>query len=155
MSLDLDIALLSQVNLFEGFDKEHLRLLSFGADKRSFKPQSVIFRRGSYADGGLIIVSGTIDMMSDSSEKARLLGSFGPASLIGEMAMISEGNRNSTAIARDQVEVIKITRLLFHRMLEEFPDLAALLHARISQSVQDFVSRLEGVQHRLDRVDSL
>ncbi len=155
MSLDIDIALLSRIALFEGFDKEHLRLLAFGAEKRSFRSGAEIYRKGAYADGGYVIISGMVDIMSDSSKDALRLGEYGPASLIGELAMITEKNRSVTAIARDDVKVIKITRQLFRRMLEEFPELASLLQARISRSVQKFVSRLERVQRDLDRIDGV
>ncbi len=155
MSLDQDIEILSRVDLFKGFEKEHLRLLAFGADKRTFKPQSVIFRSGSHADGGYVILHDSIDIMTDDSKDAKRLASFGPASLIGELALISKGRRDITAVARGDVETLKITRVLFHRMLEEFPDLAALLHTRISRSVQEFVSRLTDVQRDLDRVDGV
>jgi CRP-like cAMP-binding protein len=155
MSLDIDIVLLSRVPLFEGFGKEHLRLLAFGADKRSFRAGSELYRKGAYADGGYVIISGSVDIMSDSSEEAVRLAEFGSASLIGELAMITEKNRSVTAVARDDVEVIKITRQLFRRMLEEYPELASLLHARISSSVQRFVARLERVQRDLDRVDGV
>ncbi len=155
MSLDNDILLLSRVALFEGFEEEHLRLLAFGADKRSFKKGAKLFAKGAYADGGYVIISGTVDITADSEEYAEKLASYGSGSLIGELAMISENNRTVTATARDQVETFKITRLLFHRMLEEYPNLAALLHARISQSVQDFITKLERIQRNLDRVDGI
>jgi len=155
MSLDIDIALLSRIPLFEGFGDEHLRLLAFGADRRSFKSGAEIYRSGAYADGGYVIVRGIVDIMSDSSDEAEPLGEYGPASLIGELSMITEKNRSVTAVARDDVEVIKITRQLFRRMLEEFPELASLVHTRISSSVQKFISRLERVQRDLDRVDGI
>ncbi len=154
MSLDLDITLLSRVPLFEGFEKGHLRLLAFGADRQFYKPNKVIFRKGAYADGGIVIVSGTIALLDGNFKEAAELERFGPASLIGELAMITEGKRPVMARAEDQVEVIKISRLLFRRMLEEFPHLATLLHQRITTSVRDFVARLEHVQHALDRVDT-
>jgi len=154
MSLDQDIELLSRVALFESFQAEHLRLLAFGAEKRMFNPGSVIFHRGSAADCGYVVVSGTVELKSDDPDDSELMGRYGQASLIGEMAMISSFKRNITAVAANQVELIQITRILFRRMLEEFPELASLLHARISNSVQNFVTRLEHIQRDLDRIDA-
>jgi len=155
MSLDQDIELLSQVALFEDFQPEHLRLLAFGADKRSIPPGAEIFRAGAYADGGYIISSGTVEIVSGDGENSKTLGLYTHGSLIGELAMISEGNRNSTAIAQDQVELIVISRILFRRMLLEYPDLAITIHSRISGNVQNFITRLQQVQRRLDGIDAV
>jgi len=154
MSLDLDIALLSRVAMFEHFQPEHLRLLAFGAEKRTVSAGSVIFQQGAYADCGYVVSQGTVEIVAGDPGDPEVLGRYGPASLIGEIAMISEGNRNVTAIAADQVELIKITRTLFRRMLEEFPELAEVLHRRISSSVQNFVTRLQLIQRDLDRIDA-
>ena len=155
MSLDQDIELLSQVALFEDFQAEHLRLLAFGADKRTIQSGSEIFRAGAYADGGYIISSGTVEISSGVGENSGALGQYRRGSLIGELAMISEGNRNSSAVAIDQVELIVISRILFRRMLQEYPDLAIVIYNRISGSVQNFITRLQRIQQNLDRIDAV
>lgn len=155
MSLDHDIELLSQVVLFEEFQSEHLRLLAFGADKRVFQPGSEIFRTGAYADGGYVISSGTVQIISSSKENPEIVGQYGRASLIGELAMISESNRNTTAIAKDQVELIIISRILFRRMLQEYPDLAIFIHNKVSGNVNNFITRLQRIQQDLDRIDAV
>ncbi len=153
MSLDQEIELLSNVALFEEFQTEHLRLLAFGADKRVINAGAEIFHAGAYADGGYVISSGTVQILSDDSEDQKTVGQYGRASLIGELAMISEGNRNCTAIAKDRVELVVISRILFRRMLQEYPELAESIHARISSSVRNFITRLERIQRSLDQID--
>lgn len=153
MSLDQEIELLSNVALFEEFQTEHLRLLAFGADKRTINAGAEIFHAGAYADGGYVIADGTVQILSDDSEEQKSAGQFGRSSLIGELAMISEGNRNCTAIAKDNVELVVISRILFRRMLQEYPELAASVHAKISGSVRNFITRLERIQQSLDRID--
>ncbi len=154
MSLDQDIDLLSRVALFEDFQAEHLRLLAFGAERRSFDPGAVIFHCGAAADCGYVVAGGTVELKADDPDDSELIGRYGSGSLIGELAMISNVSRNATAVAQDQVELIRITRSLFRRMLDEFPELASLLHARISNSVQNFVTRLERIQRDIDRIDA-
>ena len=153
MSLDQEIELLSNVALFEEFQTEHLRLLAFGADKRVINAGAEIFHTGAYADGGYVIVSGTVQILSDDLEDQNTVGQYGRASLIGELAMISEGNRNCTAIAKDRVELVVISRILFRRMLQEYPELAESIHAKISGSVRNFITRLERIQRSLDHID--
>ena len=155
MSLDQDIELLSQVALFDEFHTEHLRLLAFGANKISVQPGSEIFQYGATADSGYIISSGTVEIFSGNQQDDKIIGQFGRASLIGELAMISKSKRNTTAIAKDNVELIEITRTLFRRMLLEYPDLAINIHAKISNNVQSFITRLQRIQWELDRTDTV
>ncbi len=155
MSLDQEIELLSNVALFEDFQMEHLRLLAFGADKRVINAGVEIFHTGAYADGGYVVASGTVQIISNDLEDQKSVGQFGRASLIGELAMISEGNRNCTAIAKDQVELVVISRILFRRMLQEYPELAEAIHTKISDSVRNFITRLERIQRNLDQIDAV
>ncbi len=155
MSLDQDIELLSQVALFEEFHTEHLRLLAFGANKITVQPGSEIFHYGATADSGYIISYGTVEILSGNQEDGKIFGAFGRASLIGELAMISKSKRNTTAIAKDEVELIEITRILFRRILQEYPDLAINIHAKISSNVQNFIARLQHIQRELDRTDAV
>ncbi len=60
----------------------------------------------------------------------------------------SARKRIATAIVREDAKLIRISRTIFLRVLEEFPDLAADLHNRIATSVTDLVSQLERVQRK-------
>ena len=73
---------------------------------------------------------GNIDLMSGLNDS--LVSANGPGTLIGEMALISETMNAATAVATENTEVLKISRALFHRMLNEYPERAVLLQARIS-----------------------
>lgn len=153
MSLDSDIRLLSKVRLFEGFKPDHLRLLAFGAEARAVAKGTRIYRQGAYSDGGYIIVDGNVDLISGVNDT--IISSHGVASLIGEMALISETEHAATAVTTQHSEVLKIPRPLFRRMLEEYPELAHLLRDRITQSVGEFVKQLEVISAKLDHASDV
>jgi len=44
--------------------------------------------------------------------------------------------------------------VVFLRVLEEFPDLAILLHQRISASVTDMVEKLDQVRLKFEQMDT-
>ena len=153
MSLDSDIRLLSRVKLFEGFEPDHLRLLAFGAEARTLGNGTRLYRQGSYSEGGYVIVNGSIDLISGLNDN--VISTHGPASLIGEMALISETNHAATAVATEHSEILKIPRPLFRRMLEEYPHVAHLLRKRIAMSVNEFVERLTLLSAKLDHASDL
>lgn len=153
MSLDGDIRLLSRVRLFAGFTPDQLRLLAFGAEARTLGAGTRIYRQGTYSDGGYVIVHGSVDLVSGPNDS--IISSHGPASLIGEMALIAETNHAATAIATAHTEVLKIPRPLFRRMLEEFPEVAMILHERIAESVSRLMQQLDVVSAKLDHASDL
>lgn len=153
MSLDGDIRLLARVKLFAGFNPDHLRLLAFGAEARTLGTGTRLYRQGTYSDGGYVIVHGKIDLISGHDDT--IIESHGPASLIGEMALISETEHAATALAAEHTEVLKIPRPLFRRMLEEYPECAAILYERISKSVMEFMNQLEVIGAKLDHASDL
>ena len=153
MSLDTDIRLLSRVKLFEGFDHEALRLLAFGAEARTYGACTRLFRAGEASDGGYVVVTGAIDLYPEGSSEQPLRLEQG--GLIGEMAIVVPTLRANTAMAVEHSEVLKVPRPLFRRMLEEYPDLAAILQRRIAGSVDEFMARLDGIRAKLDRADEM
>ncbi len=153
MSLDSDISLLSKVRMFEDFEPEHLRLLAFGAEAKHYAKDQRLYREGVYSDGGYVIVQGKVNLYSGEDEA--IVSSHGPAGLIGEMALISGIDHAATAIAVEPTDVMKITRPLFRRMLEEYPDLARLLQEKIARSVGSFVDEIAAVSAKLDNANAL
>lgn len=146
MSLEDDISLLRNVELFSDFEAEHLRLIAFGSQKMSFSEGHELFREGQSTDGGYVVVSGSIDLLSFQGEKSELLSKFQAGSLLGEMALISINKRIGTAVVSSDCELIKISRIMMHRILNEYPELAVSLQRKISQSVLSFTKDLEKIR---------
>lgn len=146
MSLEEDIQLLRNVSLFGDFDDEHLRLIAFGSQKMTFSKDHELYRQGQSTTCGFVIVSGRVELVSHHKGIAKTVGIYGPGSLLGEIALISRNERLATAIVRTDCEVMKITRTVMHRILNEYPELAVLLHNKISQSVSQFTEKLKTVR---------
>jgi len=146
MSLEDDISLLRNVELFSDFEAEHLRLIAFGSQMMSFSKGHELFREGQSTDGGYVIVSGSIDLLSFQDGQSKLLSTFKVGSLLGEMALISINKRIGTAVVSSDCELMKISRVMMHRILNEYPELAVSLQRKISQSVLRFTKDLEKIR---------
>ena len=151
MALTDDIALLETVALFNELGEERLRLIAFGAERRRMDAGQVLFRENTPADCAFIVASGRFDLTRtrrDGSEEG--LGTAGPGTLLGELAMITPVNRTMTAIASVNSEIMRINRPLFRRMLEEYPDIARIVEVRISGNLSEISGALAGVARRFD-----
>lgn len=153
MALDDDIRILGTVGLFESFTPEQLRLLAFGAERLVLRAGRELFREGQSADCAYIIVSGTITLFHEGDEGRVTIRPVGPGAILGEMALIAQTTRLTGAVADVETEVIRISRSILRRILEEYPEVAAALHAHISRNLVELIGQIEQVAPRLANRD--
>ncbi len=149
MALSDDIALLSRVPLFAGLADDKLRLMAFGAERRKLVEGQTLFREGTSADCGFVVAHGSFQLTStlrDGATREEGIADYG--TLLSELAMISAVERKYTAVAREDSEVIRINRPLFRRMLEEYPDVAVLVDARIRENLTAMITQMRGLARR-------
>ncbi|MCB1429904.1 MAG: cyclic nucleotide-binding domain-containing protein [Nitratireductor sp.] len=155
MRLESDIELLMRVDLFQGFQPEQLRLVAFGAERERMHKDEVLYRDGEEADGGYVVVRGQIDLMVFRGRREIILDSCLEGSLLGELALLTANRRISNAVAAVETEVLHVPRRLFHRMLNEYPETAALMYRRLSQSVSRTMENLARVHGKLENIPKL
>jgi CRP-like cAMP-binding protein len=149
MALNTDINILSKVPLFKGLNGDQLRLIAFGAEHLHLSAGGVLFRQNEPADCAYVIVHGSLQMISvdragNQEEQAIAL----PGSLISELALISAVSRKLTAVAREDCELLKISRALFYRLVEEYPDIGAIVEQRLRENFSALIGRIASMRHR-------
>ena len=150
MALKDDIALLARVPLFSELSDEQLRLIAFGAERRRIAAGQTLFRQGAPADCAYVVASGRFALsVARAAGGETKLGSAQTADLLGELAMISVVERKFTAVAAEASDVIRVTRPLFNRMLEEYPALADMMRRRIADNLRRTIAELETIAPRL------
>ena len=150
MALNDDIALLSRVALFSDLNEDKLRLIAFGAEQRRIAEGQVLFQQGTTGDCAFVVAGGRFELSrSDRNGNPQRAGVAERGALLGEVAMISPVQRKVTAVATAPSEVIRITRPLFTRMLEEYPEIAEIVRARIAANLKATVAGLAKIEPRL------
>ncbi|MBN9431533.1 MAG: cyclic nucleotide-binding domain-containing protein [Bosea sp.] len=151
MTLAEDISLLIKVPLFSDLSSDHLRLLAFSSIRLDLPAGRVLFRKDAPAASGFVVMSGEI-VLGDNVDAEAPLGRFGPGALLGETALFIANRRPATATAAVDSEVVEIDRTLMRRMLDEYPEVAARLHARLVDKLASTVSEVSRVKTRLDAI---
>jgi CRP-like cAMP-binding protein len=149
MALTDDIQLFSQLPLFKGMTEDQLRLIAFGADRRVIAAGQMLFRQGSPAESAYVIVSGSLELSAAGSDGiARTESVVGPGTLISELALVTLVERKFTAVAREDTSIIRITRTLFHRLIEEYPSAARIIENRIRDNIAELAAKAAAEFHR-------
>jgi CRP-like cAMP-binding protein len=146
MSIEDDIAFLERVPALRLLGRDALRILAIGSESRYIHEGMSLFGEGEDADGAFVVQEGSFDLVSERSAIPPSVA--GPGALIGELALLTETTRPVAAIAREPATVVRITRQLFLKMLEGYPDAARRMRdavaARVNQTAGEF-SRVRGV----------
>ena len=125
-----------------------MRILAIGAESRYVHEGEVLFTAGETADGGYIVQDGSFQLQGDSKIVGDLVA--GPGTLLGELALIAETKRPATATAREPSTVIRISRSLFLKMLEGYPDAAQVLREQIVGRARQALTEMTDVRALLD-----
>ena len=148
MSINQEVELLRNIPLFAKIEPSKLKLLAFTSERLTYQPDQVLCRQGDMGDAAYIIIEGEaavrIAAASGDIEVARL----GAGDVVGEIAILCDVPRTATVSAVDLVTTLKITKELFFRLINEFPqiaieimrELAARLE-RTNAQLRDAVSR--------------
>ena len=151
MGLDDDIAILAAAPVFGFLDRDALRLLSFAAERRELRAGDRLFGRGEPADGGFVVMSGTIRLEPRGAEPVRASRS----ALIGHLALFVRGERPCDAVAEGPCELVRITPTLMRRVLEEFPGAAQAVHDTLADDLAGLVADLYQVGALLAAIDGI
>lgn len=153
MTLDQDVAILRSLPIFSAFPDEQLRLIAFSAEPLELPAQTVLFREGAAADGGYIVLSGSVRLYATSEAGVVEKGTAGPGALIGELALLCPTNRPATAETLETSRFLAISRRLLRRVFEEYPEMAERLRRALSDRLGQMTGELQRARRSLLALD--
>ena len=87
-------------------------------NRQHFYKGNGVFSAGDVAICAYLIQSGHVDIVVGTGDDAVVIDTLGPGEIFGEMALLDDGVRSASALARDGVTCIVITRTEFQKHLE-------------------------------------
>jgi len=145
MGVDDEIGKLARNPTLAALEPEALRLIAFAAETKTLRAGDILFRRDDIANGGFVLLSGSValDPSGFGAATARIVR---PPAVIGETALLLQTRRPATAIAREATSVMLISRQLFLRVLGEFPGSAEKLRQTLGTRLRQFTRELGEVR---------
>jgi CRP-like cAMP-binding protein len=148
LGIEDDIAFIERVPTLRMLGRTALRILAIGAESRYVHQGEALFTAGEAADCGYVIQEGSFRLDSGSTSVGEMVA--GPGTLLGELALIAETKRPATATAREPSTVIRISRSLFLKMLEGYPEAAHVLRDEIVSRARRALTEMTDVRALLD-----
>src|SRR5262249_43236238 len=148
MTIEDDISFLGHVPTFARLGYSTLQIIAIGSETKQLADGEILFRAGETTDAGYVIREGSLKLTTHDPRWSDRGVIFRRASLIGELALVIETVCPVTAIAVEPTTVIRISRSLFCKVLEGFPDAARLVRDRFVERANvasDEISRIRGM----------
>lgn len=148
MSIEDDIAFLETVPVLALLGREALRILAIGAESRYVHNGSALFNEGETADSGYLIQGGSFSVSSSRDPEGTRPMIVRAGTMLGELALLTETTRTVTAVALEPSNVLRITRALFLKMLEGYPDAARRMR-------DDMIKRADAIARDIHAIRSV
>ena len=151
MTIEDDIAFLARVPIFAQFGYAALQIVAIGSEARRLADGEILFHAGQTTDAGYVIQEGSLAFTVCDPKQSDPAVTFGPGTLIGELALITETVCAATAVAAEPTTVIRISRNLFRKVLEGFPGAARLMRDRLAVRAHQANSELTSIRIMLEQ----
>jgi CRP-like cAMP-binding protein len=142
VSLKEEVDLLQRIPLFQNIEASKLKLLAFTSERVAFEAGHVLFREGDMGDAAYIIMEGEADVAVNSPAGPIIVATLGRNAFVGEIAILCDVPRTATITARERLVALRISKEIFLRLINEFPQMAVSV-------VRELAKRLEATNNKL------
>ena len=151
MDLAEETDLLRKIPMFSKMETSKLKLLAFASEIVSFEENDVVFNSGDSADFAYVIMSGAVDIVTETDSGPVVTGTLSQNQLIGELGLLNNAPRVATLVARGELRAMKITGDMFFRVLRENADVALDVIRMLSNKLSRSHELVEILQKQLNQ----
>jgi CRP/FNR family transcriptional regulator, cyclic AMP receptor protein len=127
------VELLQKIPLFSGLEGRELQTLAQSFKERRFEAGHNVATEGSGGVGFFVIGEGEAGVTVHGEERATL----GPGQYFGEVALIDEGSRTATIVAKTDLTCYGLTAWEFRPLVESNGEIAWKLLQTLARRLRD------------------
>ena len=141
MSLNKAVEAMQQTPIFAGIDPKRLRLLAFMSESLTNRSGELLFDQGDEGDSAFVVIDGSASVLINIAGERKEVVVIGSKQIFGEMAVLCDIPRTAAIGAKTDLEVLRIDREAFLKLLTEFPEVSLqvmrFLAARLEATTKD------------------
>lgn len=142
MSLNEEVEALRSVPLFAKVDASKLKLLAFASERLTFGAGQELCRQGEPGDVAYIVLEGSADVVVDAPGGELAVARLGRNDLIGEISILIDVPRTATVRAASETTVLAVTKDVFFRLIDEFPEMAVGIMRELARRLEATTAQL-------------
>jgi CRP-like cAMP-binding protein len=141
LDLDLEVRTIGNVGIFAGIDPAKMRLLACMSEQWSFAPGEYLFRDGDLPDAAYVVLNGEVEFLTGTGEAEMVIGRDGKGAMIGEVAVLCDARRFTSARAATPLSVMRINRECLLRMMQDNPQFSLSVAKELARRVMQIATR--------------
>ena len=141
MSVEQDIAILEQVPMLRVLGRGILRMIAMGAETRPVHTGEMLFAPHERPDCAFVVQEGLFALSIDPENSQRVIEA-GPGTMLGEFALLTDAARPLSAIAQQPSTVMRISRSMFMKILENDADAAVRLRDYVARRTRMSIAEM-------------
>ncbi len=150
-----DTELLARIPFFAGLDRSRLKLLAFTSERQVVNAHEVLFRQGDTAKMACVIVDGTFSIIAETGEGRVKVADAVRGGVIGELALLCEAPRTATVQANERSIVLKISKDVFIKLINDNPAVGANLSRILANKLESMMRNMSAHYELYDPVTGL
>jgi CRP-like cAMP-binding protein len=154
MLLNDEVGMLRKVPLFSRVAPAKLKLLAFTSDRVRYNEGQVLFRQGDEGDAAYVVLSGRAEVIVDSSAGELKVAEVEPNEIVGEIAILCDVSRTATVKAATPLEVLRIRKDHFLRLLTEFPEMTVEIVKVLADRLSHTTAELTAARSKARQANS-
>jgi CRP/FNR family cyclic AMP-dependent transcriptional regulator len=155
VSLKEEVNLLQRIPLFQNVEASKLKLLAFTSEKVAFEAGHVLFNEGDMGDAAYIIMEGEAEVSVRSPAGPVVVATLGRNAFLGEIAILCDVPRTATITARQRLVCLRISKELFLRLINEFPQMAVSVVRELAHRLEQTNNKLRVAAAEVERLRTL
>jgi CRP/FNR family transcriptional regulator, cyclic AMP receptor protein len=152
VSLKEEVGLLQRIPLFANIEASKLKLLAFTSERVAFEAGHVLFNEGDMGDAAYIIMEGEADVLVESPAGPVSVAVLGHNAFVGEIAILCDVPRTATVKARQRLVCLRISKDLFLRLINEFPQMAVAVVRELAHRLEQSNQKLRSTVAELEKL---
>ncbi|MBI1776827.1 MAG: cyclic nucleotide-binding domain-containing protein [Proteobacteria bacterium] len=136
MSLQEEVDLLRKIPLFARIEPAKLKLLAFTSERLIFEANQRLCKQGDVGDAAFILIDGEARVLIDTAAGPIEVAKLGAGDVVGEIAILCDVPRTATVEARTKVTTLRISKDLFFRLVNEFPQIAIEIMRELARRLE-------------------
>jgi signal transduction histidine kinase len=117
----------------------------------SLRAGEILIKQGDLGDSAYVVIKGEFEIQKQAGQSLIKIDIRNPGDVVGEMALLSQGPRNATVIAKTDSETLRIPKEAFENLLSSSTTAAlAVLHWVMARLLQN-----EVLLHQQERMAAL
>ncbi len=137
-----EIQVLGQLPIFQGIETRILRLVAYTSQRREYAAGDELMVEGGMGTEAFVIIGGEAEILI-GREARKSIGSVGPGSMVGEVALLMDIPRTATIRAASALSVLAIERTAFLEMVNKEPALGIAVSKHLAGRLAVTTEKLE------------